>query len=120
LTGDFDMPEVDRLQGVIEIYNKTLPLIAFSGPTHFGPVLTKFKKNINPNTKAYHVLLLMTDGQIDDMDETRRIIVELSHLQCSVITVGVGFADFTKMVFLDSDGSPLTDAQGNKSERDIV
>ena len=95
---------------MIEIYKKTLPLIAFSGPTYFGPILTKFKSVINPNTKAYHVLLLMTDGQIDDMDETRRIIVELSALQCSVIIIGVGCADFKNMVFLDSDGTPLADA----------
>jgi hypothetical protein len=54
------------------------------------------------------------------MDETRRIIVELSALQCSVIIIGVGCADFTKMVFLDSDGTPLTDALGNKAIRDIV
>jgi hypothetical protein len=39
---------------------------------------------------TYNVLLLLTDGVIHDMPETKRILVELSSLPCSVIIVGVG------------------------------
>ena len=92
LTGSFDQPEVKGIAGVTDIYKATLPSISFSGPTNFAPLLTEFKKNImkTMNTKAYHVLQLLTDGDIHDLAETREIIVEMSTLPCSIIIIGVG------------------------------
>ena len=45
-------------------------------------------------TTQYNILLLLTDGIINDMPDTKRQLVELSALPCSVIIVGVGNADF--------------------------
>lgn len=55
-------------------------------------------------------MLLLTDGVIMDMPETKATIVELSHLPCSVIIIGVGDADFTQMHELDGDDGVLRDA----------
>ena len=124
LTGSFDQPEVKGVAGVVDIYRKTLPQISFSGPTKFAPLLREFRKHIlkSEERKAYHVLQLLTDGEIHDFDETREIIVEMSTLPCSIIIIGVGddYEAFKRMKILDSDGVPLTDAKGNKAARDIV
>lgn len=42
-------------------------------------------------------MLLLTDGEIFDMDLTRDLIVEASELPCSIVIVGVGNEDFEKM-----------------------
>ena len=51
----------------------------------------------------YHILLILTDGVISDMDQTKAAIVAASSLPMSIIIVGVGGADFQMMEELDSD-----------------
>ena len=68
----------------------------------------------------YHVLLILTDGAISDMRETKKAIVKLSGFPCSIIIVGVGGANFSNMEELDGDSRILTDEFGNRSQRDIV
>ena len=62
------------------------------------------------------------DGGIRDMEETKRIIVENSHLPMSIILVGVGSvkaSDAKKLELLDDDRRTLTH-RGQRPERDIV
>ena len=51
----------------------------------------------------YFILLMLTDGVITDMEQTKQAIVEASALPMSVIIVGVGGADFGMMEELDAD-----------------
>ena len=51
----------------------------------------------------YHVLLILTDGVIHDMQVTKQLIVQASELPLSIIIVGVGGGDFGQMEELDSD-----------------
>ena len=53
--------------------------------------------------QQYYVLLLLTDGVLSDMVETKAAIVKASRLPMSVIIVGVGQADFKDMDELDAD-----------------
>jgi hypothetical protein len=69
---------------------------------------------------VYQILELLTDGQIMDMAATKRAIVDLSSLPCSIIIIGVGSADFSSMDELDGDGQRLKDDQGRSCARDIV
>ena len=64
--------------------------------------------------------MILTDGIIDDMDETIDSLVEASYLPISVIIIGIGDADFTNMNILDADDEPLTDKNGRKADRDLV
>ena len=43
------------------------------------------------------MLLILTDGEIHDMNETKNVIVENSFLPISIVIVGIGNADFSKM-----------------------
>lgn len=73
-----------------------------------------------PKNQQYFVLLIITDGVITDMDETRNAIVNASRLPMSVIIVGVGGADFGAMEFLDGDDGRLRSMAGEPVMRDIV
>ena len=64
--------------------------------------------------------MILTDGVISDMNETRSAIVRSSYLPMSLIIVGVGQADFGAMDVLDGDNGVLRDPQGHSCQRDIV
>ena len=68
----------------------------------------------------YTILMILTDGMIDDMEETIDALVEASFLPISVIIIGIGNGDFTKMNVLDADEYPLYDRSGRKADRDLV
>jgi len=68
----------------------------------------------------YFVLLIITDGVISDMADTKRAIVYASTLPYSIIIVGVGSADFSAMDALDCDSGLLRDHDGHVAQRDIV
>ena len=73
-----------------------------------------------PLIQQYFVLLIITDGEITDLDQTRQAIVNCSKLPMSIIIVGVGEADFKAMEFLDGDGGVLKSLTGEPVARDIV
>lgn len=92
-----------------------------SGPTYFAPII---KDALNHAKKlqgryAYAVLLILTDGEIHDMNETKNLIVESAFLPISIVIVGIGQANFDKMSDLDGDNG-LYASNGKKSSRDIV
>ena len=47
--------------------------------------------------------MLLTDGVLSDMGDTKAALVRASRLPMSVIIVGVGQADFSDMRELDAD-----------------
>ena len=64
--------------------------------------------------------MILTDGIIEDMDDTINSLVEASYLPISVIIIGIGNADFSNMDVLDADEDPLYDNNGRKADRDLV
>merc|ERR1712066_461211 len=93
------------------------------GPTNFSPVINQaagLAASV-PKGTAYYVLLILTDGAITDMAETKDAIVRASSLPLSIIIVGVGNADFSAMDELDSDGKLMkSNLSGMTAQRDIV
>ena len=67
----------------------------------------------------YTVLLLLTDGQANDIEAAVRALVDASTSPLSVIIIGVGGADFSAMEFLDGDGQRLSYG-ARAAARDIV
>ena len=65
-------------------------------------------------------MLILTDGEIHDMEKTKELLVQASQLPLSVIIVGVGEEDFEMMEELDSDGKVLETSNGQSSARDLV
>lgn len=71
-------------------------------------------------SQQYFILLILTDGVVTDMADTREAIVRASYLPMSIIIVGVGNADFTDMQILDGDDGILRSPKGEPVMRDIV
>ncbi|XP_072306591.1 copine-3-like isoform X2 [Eucyclogobius newberryi] len=113
------------VEGVVQAYQQCLPQVKLYGPTNFSPIINhvaQFGRQAMQQKTAsqYFVLLIITDGVITDMDQTRSAIVNASRLPMSVIIVGVGGADFSAMEFLDGDDGTLRSAAGEAAMRDIV
>ncbi|XP_069369190.1 copine-3-like isoform X3 [Paralichthys olivaceus] len=118
-------PFCTGIEGVVQAYQQCLPQVKLYGPTNFSPVINHVahfgRQALQQDTASqYFVLLIITDGVITDMDETRNAIVNASRLPMSIIIVGVGGADFTAMEFLDGDDGNLRSATGEAAMRDIV
>jgi hypothetical protein len=120
---NFDQnPNVHLIPNVIEKYHNALNFVKLWGPTNFGPILDStinMVKNEN-NKMKYYILMILTDGMIDDIDYTINTLVEASFLPISVIIIGIGEADFSNMKVLDADENPLVNDMGVKAKRDIV
>ncbi|RXN27952.1 copine-3 isoform X1 [Labeo rohita] len=113
------------VEGVVEAYRMCLPQVKLYGPTNFSPIINHVarfaQQALQQNTASqYFVLLIITDGVITDMDQTRGAIVAASRLPMSIIIVGVGKADFTDMEILDGDDGRLRSITGEPAVRDIV
>ena len=95
------------------------------GPTFFhfiiDHVISMVKEDVIAENKMnYTIIMILTDGIIDDLDDTIDSLVEASFLPISVIIVGIGDANFSNMDFLDADDEPLIDRNGRKADRDLV
>ncbi|KAJ4908708.1 Protein BONZAI 2 [Raphanus sativus] len=125
LNGSSTYCEVDGIQGIMNAYNGALFNVSFAGPTLFGPVInaaaTIASESLAQNSKRYYVLLIVTDGVITDLQETKDALVSASDLPLSILIVGVGGADYKEMEVLDGDkGERLESSSGRVASRDIV
>uniref|UniRef100_A0A8D0ALX6 Copine-3 n=1 Tax=Sander lucioperca TaxID=283035 RepID=A0A8D0ALX6_SANLU len=118
-------PYCKGIQGIVEAYRMVLPQLRLSGPTNFSPIINHVASIATQAAQSnsasqYFVLLILTDGEITDFDQTRDAIVRASRLPMSIIIVGVGPADFKAMELLDGDDGKLRSTVGEAVVRDIV
>ena len=52
--------------------------------------------------------MILTDGEIHDMDKTVDLVINSSKLPYSIIIVGIGNAEFDNMNILDGDSGKRT------------
>ena len=125
LNGNPSNPYCAGIQGVLAAYHQAIQAVELYGPTNVAPVINhvaNFAEQASQNISAqqnYFILLLLTDGAITDMRETKLAIIRASTLPMSIIIVGVGGADFQAMEELDSDNAVLSVGSA-KAKRDIV
>ncbi|KAK3023614.1 hypothetical protein RJ639_043882 [Escallonia herrerae] len=125
LSGDPGGFEVVGVEGIMAAYAAALHNVTLSGPTLFGPVISNAAEiaaqSLSNNNGKYFVLLIITDGVLTDLQETKDALVRASDLPLSILIVGVGTADFTQMEILDADnGHRLESSIGRIATRDIV
>uniref|UniRef100_A0A2K6KCG7 Copine 8 n=1 Tax=Rhinopithecus bieti TaxID=61621 RepID=A0A2K6KCG7_RHIBE len=121
LNGNPQNPYCDGIEGVMEAYYRSLKSVQLYGPTNFAPVINhvaRYASSVKDGSQ-YFVLLIVTDGVISDMAQTKESIVNASKLPMSIIIVGVGPAEFDAMVELDGDDVRVS-SRGKYAERDIV
>ncbi|KYO33170.1 copine-5 isoform X1 [Alligator mississippiensis] len=121
LNGNADNPYCNGIEGILEAYHKSLKTVQLYGPTNFAPVVNHVARYATAvqDGSQYFVLLIITDGVISDMAQTKEAIVNAAKLPMSIIIVGVGQAEFDAMVELDGDDIRIS-SRGKLAERDIV
>ncbi|OWK57382.1 Copine-8 [Lonchura striata] len=141
LNGNPQNPYCHGIDGVMEAYYRSLKSVQLYGPTNFAPVINhvaRYAASVKDGSQ-YFVLLIITDGVISDMAQTKESIVNVSFtgnvkiilvgihilgnnaskLPMSIIIVGVGPAEFDAMEELDGDVVRIS-SRGRFAERDIV
>lgn len=124
LSGDDSNNSAVGTEGIVAMYRSIIPTLHFSGPTVFSNVVYRaasVAKSLSQTPRQkYVVLMIITDGTINDMDNCIDAVVAASTQPMSIIIVGVGDDDFSGMVKLDSDKKMLKSRTGRLAERDIV
>uniref|UniRef100_A0A3Q3T2V0 Copine family member 9 n=1 Tax=Mastacembelus armatus TaxID=205130 RepID=A0A3Q3T2V0_9TELE len=121
LNSNPENPNCVGIDGVLEAYFQSLRTVQLYGPTNFAPVINQVARCAGEVTDGsqYFVLLMITDGVISDMAQTKEAVVNASSLPMSIIIVGVGPAEFDAMEELDGDEVRVS-SRGRFAERDIV
>lgn len=122
VNGHPDNPYCERTGGILASYKGCISRVQLYGPTNFAPTISHVANIARQFTDGsqYFILLIITDGIITDMPQTKKAIVDASSLPLSIIIVGVGNADFDAMDELDGDTVRLTAPDGRMAVRDIV
>ena len=115
-------PDISGIDNVLKLYRDCInqEKLQFSCKAKFAPLLKTVISKIQKDIFEYHILMILTTGLIDDFQETIDILVEASTLPLSVIIIGIGKGDFTKMIELDGDEKPLKSSTGKVRKRDLV
>ncbi|EEC48300.1 predicted protein [Phaeodactylum tricornutum CCAP 1055/1] len=98
--------EVEGVQGIMDAYRGVFRTpLTMSYPTIFTEVIqtsASYARHEQVQSKlSYTILLILTSGNVENMKETKKHLIEASGEPMSVVIVGIGDADFSGMEFLD-------------------
>ncbi|EGR29988.1 hypothetical protein IMG5_144620 [Ichthyophthirius multifiliis] len=114
VTGNPNNAEVGGVDGIVQTYLDSLKYVTLCGPTLFSEIIQKsmeYAKKQQDNN-VYTILLILTDGVIDDLQESKILLSQAGELPFSVVIVGIGNDKFTSMKELDGpDVKEMTDVQ---------
>uniref|UniRef100_A0A673IFI8 Copine-8-like n=1 Tax=Sinocyclocheilus rhinocerous TaxID=307959 RepID=A0A673IFI8_9TELE len=91
LNGNPQNPYCNGIDGVMEAYYQSLKSVQLYGPTNFSPVINhvaRYAASVKDGSQ-YFILLIITDGVISDMAQTKESIVNAASLPMSIIIVGL-------------------------------
>lgn len=112
------------MNDIFKFYEQAFEYIEMSGPCKLAPAIistTNWVKNIAATESMFYaVLLIVTDGEVTDMDATISAIVDASYQPLSILIIGVGSKKFDDLSVLDGDHQIPRDKQGRVPARDIV
>ena len=122
---DNNNPEINSIDNVLYYYRQSLSQVDLYGPTYFSPIMNEMNRKAREYIESgkndiYHILMILTDGIINDMESTVDAVVEASYLPISIIIIGIGDSNFRNMHILDSDNEILYDSNKRAADRDCV
>ena len=114
--------KIKGIENIIKEYKNTVNTVDFSGGTYFAPVIKSINNKIklNNNNLNYNVLLIISDGIIDDIYEVINTIIESAKLPLSIVIIGVGTNVNCDMKRLNGENGKLISSKGECLEKDIV
>ena len=113
LTGNMFEPEVQGVHGLLEAYQNAAKTVTYSEPAQLTEMVECVMKraegsHINATNQQYHVLVVLTNGEIEDVRNTINTTVRASIQPLSIILVVLNRDNFAKIKALESSAeSPL-------------
>ncbi|GIQ87798.1 hypothetical protein KIPB_009910, partial [Kipferlia bialata] len=87
-------------QGVLDCYRASIPHLTFSGPTTMAPMIDEAIRTVQ-QTGEYHILLILTDGDMSSPRTDAAAVVRASNFPISIVVVGLGDGPFEVMEQFD-------------------
>ena len=94
-------PHFEGFDGVWETYKRLASQIEMSGPTTFAPMIRQAIEISKECGNQYMILILLTDGDVTDMDADMKALQEASNYPVSIVAVGLGDGPFKRMHILE-------------------
>ncbi|TNJ26215.1 Copine I [Giardia muris] len=94
-------PHFHGFDEVCKAYRQIAPHIEMSGPTTFAPMIYQAIEICKTCPRQFFLLLLLTDGDVSDMEQDCKAIVDASHYPLAISAIGIGDGPFDKMKFFD-------------------
>uniref|UniRef100_A0A6Q2Y2E5 C2 domain-containing protein n=1 Tax=Esox lucius TaxID=8010 RepID=A0A6Q2Y2E5_ESOLU len=120
LNGNPQNPYCTGIDGVMEAYYQSLKSVCLYGPTNFSPVINhvaRYAASVKDGSQ-YFILLIITDGVISDMAQTKESIV---NVRTTTLHCLAGLAPFPNGAMIELDGDEVRiSSRGRYAERDIV
>jgi E3 ubiquitin-protein ligase RGLG len=89
-------------QEVLQRYTELVPLLQLSGPTSFAPLIYAAVQTVK-ETRKYHILLVVTDGEVSDPKKDAEAIIYASGFPLSIVVIGVGDGPWENMERFDDE-----------------
>ena len=96
-------PHFQGFDAVKKEYEYIAPQIEMSGPTTFAPMICQAIEISKETGNQYMILILLTDGDVTDMDADMKALQEVSNYPLSVVAVGLGDGPFKRMRILEDN-----------------
>ena len=119
VNGDIFKPECNGVQGIMDTYDKGIHKIEQHGPSAFSSVIdfvTQFvgQTPVTQNEQFYSILVIITNGSIQDYQATVNSVVEATKYPISIVIVTVGSENISKIRKLDGDDNDLVNSNNNE------
>jgi len=98
--GDIDGATCSGFHDVLDKYEVAARRVVLSGPTSFVPLIDQ-AISIVQSTGAYHILLIVADGQVSNRHANVDAIVRASNYALSIVMIGVGDGPWDDMQDFD-------------------
>lgn len=92
----------DGLDNCLARYAAIAKTVDLAGPTNFAPLIRQAIELVR-KTGEYHILVMVADGQVDQVQDTADAIVEASSYPLSIVMVGVGDGPWDMMETFDDE-----------------
>eukprot|EP00835_Amoeboradix_gromovi_P006392 NODE_740_length_4671_cov_0.215879.p1 type:complete len:1078 gc:universal NODE_740_length_4671_cov_0.215879:4442-1209(-) len=89
--------KISSINELLACYREVLRSTAMGGYTNFSPQLKRVGKLARQARGEYYIHFIITDGDMDDYKETREEIINCSNYGISVVVLGVGDGEFSKI-----------------------
>jgi len=120
---NFNEPKTEGIEGTLSAYRKCVTNIGFGkngNISYFlGNVLEYIKKSEYPQY-TYSIILILTDGNIIDIEKAKDILIDYQDLPFSLVIIGIGGETFHELDALDGSKYRISNSKNEKAKRDMI